>query len=450
VAAAVTGRYGRGMRRLAIAVALAAGIPAQAHANGRFPSTVSVGTRPGDVDDIYLGATFGLLVSHDDGAHFRWICEDAIGYSGTFDPKYAIAADGTIYATTFDGLRVSRDGGCTFELATEDRPASDPGRFAGLWVDAIDLGPASEVWVATAEGGLPNDVYRSTDGARTFAAMGLSSAQIWWKSIRVAPGNGQRVYVTGYQVAQNAPNGPPTPPTVHVRRSDDGGASWTALPITDIELASSPLVLIEAVSPASPDVLYARSESVRPPAGELLYRSTDGGLHWTMVLETVDVIRGVVFRKDGSVVVATVRGGVFVAPDGVTFAAQPAPPEMACVGERADGTLLACGANWSPDNFALARSRDGAAWQKIFRFVELSGPLACPAGTIQRETCEAKQWPLLVSQLGIPVAPVADAPAPGDGGGCGCAASGAGAIGALAAVAAAMALGARRKRDCCR
>jgi MYXO-CTERM domain-containing protein len=445
-------RYDRGVRRVAIAVAISAGIPAVAHANGRFPSTVSVSTRPGDVDAIYLGATFGLLISRDDGAHFHWVCEDAIGYSGTFDPKYAIAADGTIYATTFDGLRVSRDGGCTFELATEDRPQSDPGRFAGLWVDAIDLGPAGEVWVATAEGGVANDVYRSTDGARTFASVGLSSPQIWWKSVRVAASDPQRVYVTGYQVTQTGPDGQPTPPAVHVRRSDNGGATWQPLAIADIELASSPLVLIEAVSPTDPDVVYARSESVRPPAGELLYRSADGGMRWQQVLETVDSIRGVVIRADGSVVVATVRGGVFVAADGVSFTAQAAPPEMACVDERADGTLLACGANWSPDNFALGRSRDAAAWQKVFRFVDISGPLACPAGTIQHDRCAEKQWPLLVEQLGIPVAPVADEPAPASGGdgGCGCAASGAGAVGALGLVAAAMALGARRKRDCCR
>jgi MYXO-CTERM domain-containing protein len=443
-------RYGEGMRGLAIVVAICAGIPAVAHANGRFPSTVSVSTRPGDADDIYLGATFGLLLSRDDGGHFHWVCEDAIGYSGTFDPKYAVAADGTIYATTFDGLRVSRDGGCSFELATEDRPPSDPGRFAGLWVDAIDLGPAGEVWVATAEGGVANDVYRSTDGARTFASVGLSSPQIWWKSVRVAASDPQRVYVTGYQVTQTGPDGQPTPPAVHVRRSDDGGATWAPLPITDIELASSPLVLIEAVSPTDRDVVYARSESVRPPAGELLYRSTDGGDRWQPVLETVDAIRGVVIRRDGSVVVATVRGGVFASTDGAAFTAQASPPEMACVGERADGALLACGANWSPDNFALGRSTDGAAWTKVFRFVEISGPLACPAGTIQHDECAEKQWPLLVTQLGIPVAPLADELAPADKGGCGCAASGASAVGVLGAVAAAMALGARRRRDCCR
>jgi MYXO-CTERM domain-containing protein len=122
---------------------------------------------------------------------------------------------------------------------------------------------------------------------------------------------------------------------------------------------------------------------------------------------------------------------------------------MACVGERSDRTLLACGANWSPDNFALGRSSDGAAWSKIFRFVELAGPLSCPAGTIQHDVCEVVLWRTLQSQLGIPDAPVADAgtavPAPG---GCGCAASGAGAAAVGLALAVAAGLGLRRRRCC--
>ena len=65
--------------------------------------------------------TFGLLVSHDDGAGFYWVCEQNIGYEGTFDPKYRIGANGDIYATTFEGLRVSRDGGTEPRWARRER-----------------------------------------------------------------------------------------------------------------------------------------------------------------------------------------------------------------------------------------------------------------------------------------------------------------------------------------
>src|SRR5439155_24446940 len=83
---------------------------APAFANGRAPLTNGINFKAGDDQSIYLSTTFGLLVSHDDGCTFRWVCEQSLGYGGQWDPKYAIASDGTIFATTFEGLRVSRDG----------------------------------------------------------------------------------------------------------------------------------------------------------------------------------------------------------------------------------------------------------------------------------------------------------------------------------------------------
>jgi hypothetical protein len=86
-----------------------------ARANGRFPATVNVHVRADDQDFILVPATFGLLLSKNGGQSFQWVCEEAIGYGGTYDPDYAVAADGRIFATTFAGLRVSTDSGCTFE-----------------------------------------------------------------------------------------------------------------------------------------------------------------------------------------------------------------------------------------------------------------------------------------------------------------------------------------------
>src|SRR3954470_8647653 len=100
--------YSPRMRRLAIApivAAVLAAVPATALANGRAPLTNGVFLRPGDDHSLYVRTTFGLLISHDDGCTFHWVCEKAIGYGGEFDPKYAIATDGTIFATTFTGLR---------------------------------------------------------------------------------------------------------------------------------------------------------------------------------------------------------------------------------------------------------------------------------------------------------------------------------------------------------
>jgi len=437
---------------LAVATALCVTPARPARGNGRFPTSVSVTFRPGDTGDLYLGTTFGLLVSHDD-AHFAWICEKNVGYEGTFDPKYRVAADGTIYATTFRGLRVSRDGGCSFQTATADLPSTDPGYLDNVWVDAIDVGPTGVVWVATAESARPNNIYRSTDGARHFTPTGNRSMQIWWKSLAVAPSQPTRVFATGYQVTQVGDDGGSIGPTVHLRRTDDNGATWAHLPIASFELSTSPLILVDAVSPDDPDLVFVRSVRAVTPAGDKLYRSTDGGESFALVLTTTDTVRDVVVRDGGEVLVATVMGGVHRSTDGgASFVAEPAPPQAACLGDRGDA-LFSCGANWEPDQFSLGRSTDGASWSKVFRFVEMVGPLGCPAGTLQHDQCEAVEWPAIREMFGVP-APLdagIDAPPgprpPEDG--CCDASSGVVPAGAVALAVGVLLLRRRRKKACC-
>ena len=43
-------------------------------------------------------------------------------------------------------------------------------------------------------------VTHTRDGGATFSSRGMLSPQIWWKSVKVAPRDAQRVYITGYQV----------------------------------------------------------------------------------------------------------------------------------------------------------------------------------------------------------------------------------------------------------
>src|SRR5258706_8162143 len=162
------------MRRIGLALVLATAV---AHGNGRPPLTNGVFFQPNDPHALYVRTTFGLLISKDDGCTFNWFCEQDIGYGGMFDPKYAIATDGTIFATTFNGLRISRDKGCSFQTAGGGLPA--------MWIDAIDIGPTGEIWVGTAESGAPNDVYASSDNGMTFHSKGMQSPTIWWKSVKV-------------------------------------------------------------------------------------------------------------------------------------------------------------------------------------------------------------------------------------------------------------------------
>jgi hypothetical protein len=386
------------MRRAGLAVVLAAGL---AHANGRPPLTNGVKLAPNDPHSLYVATTFGLLVSHDDGCTFRWACEANVGYGGIFDPKYGIATDGTIFASTFTGLRVSRDGGCSFTTATAELPTNDPNRIADLWIDALDIGPTGEIWVGTAESGKPNDVFVSADNGSTFSSRGVLSSTIWWKSVRVAPSNAMRVYIAGYEVGGATP-------VAHLLRSDDDGEHWTRSPLTGVTFGSTPIVLAVAVDPTNQDIVFVTSVGANG-AGDLVYRSTDGGMTFAQVLAAGGNVRDFVIVDAHTVLVATwVTSGQAIAggpayrssDGGHTFRPMAGAPQLACLAPRSDGTLIGCGANWDPDHMAIARSTDGGAtWQKVWRFVELAGPITCADGTVEHDVCAVQQWPALQQQF---------------------------------------------------
>jgi hypothetical protein len=357
-----------------------------AQANGRYPATMSVHYRPGDDQVIAVGATIGLLQSHDDGETWTWTCEGSIGYGGPWDPVYQIAADGTLYATTTHGLRVSRDGGCTW--TTVGDPLGDQ------WISDVQIGPDGAVWATTANSGLDNDVYVSRDGGQTFEPAGAHETQIWWKSIRVAPGDPGRVYLSGYLATD------PDPLPV-IRRLEASG-QWTDLPFSYMNQST---VLLLDVSPGDPDLLFAR---VNGPLGDALVRSVDGAMSWDPVL----VLDGagnnlMAFTPLDATglkwLAGTVNNGVRVSDDGgETWTDAATSPKMTCAGRRPeDGALHACGANWTPDRFALAESTDdGQHWTKLVRFSELDGELDCPAGSGHATLC-ASLWPGIVNQFGI-------------------------------------------------
>ncbi len=214
------------MRRAVIAVVLVLVVlPQGALANGRAPITNGVFFRPGSNTDIWVRTTFGLLVSHDDGCTFRWICEQNVGYGGIFDPHEA-PLTGFVFGTPPPPRRCRVSAlptGCGRGLASRSR-----GRF-------------------------PRD-----------------------------------------------------------DRNEDG---W------------------------------------------------------------------------------------YVSTDAVHFQPAPASLQFGCIGQRSDGKIFACGANWMPDFQALGQSSDGLAWEKVFRFVEMEGPVECPTGTPQADTC-GPMWPAMQQQFG--------------------------------------------------
>ena len=94
------------MVRFGLGLGLVASWCAIAAANGRPAGTSTINFEQGHPDHIAAGMTFGLVLSNDGGATWRWMCEKTVGYGGLWDPDYAYSSSGGLFATTFDGLKV--------------------------------------------------------------------------------------------------------------------------------------------------------------------------------------------------------------------------------------------------------------------------------------------------------------------------------------------------------
>ncbi len=423
------------MRRLLIAVAaLALGLavtPRPAGANGRFPRSVKIIFQPGQPATAAMGMTFGLLVTRDAGATWRWVCEAAVGFEGTFDPDYELSSSGALFATTPHGLRVDRDG-CAWVAPTGDVGTTQ--------VTSLAIGSDGAVWTGTSDPVTGSRIYRSTDDGVTFTPAGLDGqAGDWWSSIEVAPGQPDHVLVTAYRLAGGLPR------ERLMFRTVDGGAHWDALPTTGFATRTSSDLLIAALDPTNPDVAYMRVTAIGPTIEEAVYRTADlwtapaaTGPTWTKVLDVQDYITGLVVHAGGEVLATTPALGLHRSTDGgLTFAPVPGVQfDEQCLAERPGGELWMCTNNVPPDNATLHVSAGPAAgpWTPRLTFAQITGPVRCAAGTVQHDQCEATLWCGLVDNFNItsteiacggPVDAAVDAPA-GDGGGKSCCSTGRG------------------------
>jgi len=380
----ITDAYDLQVLRCAILVhACLAGVAA---ANGRPPASNAVFFKPGDPQSIYVATTFGLLASTD-ACHFYWFCEQDIGIGGGFDPHYGVTAVGTIIATTFSGVRISRDGGCSFTT-----------QLGTYYTSGLAIGPTGDVWVGTSDAGSGNAVFVSHDDGASFdppAATTTLPGTMWFRSLAAAPSDPSRVYVSGYQVSAGA-----MPPSTHLFRTDDHGVTWVELAVTGLTYANQPTLDLAAVDPTDPNIVYLISRLASPPYGDILYRSDNAGATIAQVLATASTINGTVVRQNHVVDVTTQNDGLYESSTGTAFSVISTQLQFGCLGERSDGTLFACASNYEPDYKALASSHDGVTWAPALQFEYLTGPLdSCAIGTAEQDIC-AGMFDSLGVQLG--------------------------------------------------
>ena len=185
------------------------------------------------------------------------------------------------FGATGGGLWKTTDGGTTWSPVTDGQiKSSSVGAVAVSESnpDIVYIGMGeTELRASTIQG---DGVYKSTDAGKTWTHSGLENTQAIAR-IRIDPTDPSLVYVAalGHPYGQNDERG--------VFRSKDGGTTWEKILFRSKHAGAIDLCL----DPHNPRVLYASIwEVYRKPwtlssggPGSGLFKSTDGGDHWTEI-----------------------------------------------------------------------------------------------------------------------------------------------------------------------
>ncbi len=358
-----------------------------ARANGRLPAAHQLVVAPTDQNFFVIEATFGLLVSHDTGANFGWICENAVGYgtSTNQDPSIGVTS-GAVLAGVYQGLAVSSDHGCSWHFAMTE-PITDVTVRRDDPHTALALSSRYLGVTDAGENNFSTQIFVSHDDGTTWGAVGGPiEPDVLVETIDVAPSDPNRIYVGGARTMFGSDGS--FRRTGLVLASTNGGASYTA---TEIPLVppyeTQASAYVTAIDPTNPDRVYVR---ISDSAVDRLVVSDDGAATFRTAYQAKGTLAGFAMSSDGSkVFVGDSASGVFKAAvppvdSGAPFAfSLQSSAVVSCMAWSA-GKLYACmGQPWDQAFKQLGASADdGMTFAPDFPFGCVSGPLACPGGAV--------------------------------------------------------------------
>ncbi len=240
------------------------------------------------------------------------------GVRGEPDLFYMGAVDGGVWKSTDYGIRW-----------TNITDSTLPGSSNSIGAVAVAPSNPQVIYVGTGESDIRGDmisgdgVFRSADGGKTWARAGLEETHTI-SGLIVDPKNPDVVYASslGHVFTPGTHRG--------VFKSTDAGRTWKRVLFVNDSTGAVDLVMV----PGNPNVLYAAMwQAYRTPwslwsggAGSGLYKTTDGGAHWTDISHHQGLPTGVlgkigvaVAASAPNVVYVTIQareGGVFRSSDG--------------------------------------------------------------------------------------------------------------------------------------
>ncbi|HUA08348.1 MAG TPA: hypothetical protein VMA98_03675 [Candidatus Acidoferrales bacterium] len=263
---------------------------------------------PAHVDSSYLTSLSWRLIGPLRGGRALAVT----GVPGEPDHYYFGAVDGGVWEST--------DAGRTWN------PIFDNEHIASIGAIAVAPSDHATLYVGSGEADMRSDIaygdgmYKSTNGGKSWSHIGLEDTrQIG--AVVVDPRDANVVYVAalGHQYGPNTERG--------VFKTTDGGKTWNRVLYKDQNTGAVSL----AIDPQHPDTLYAALwQTRRPPwntyppsngPGSGLYKTTDGGAHWTQLANGLPAKVGrigiAVAPSDPSRVYAQVDTGPDIANGGV-------------------------------------------------------------------------------------------------------------------------------------
>jgi len=332
-----------------------------------------------------LGLFRGLPMS------LQWLCDEALAPNGGLRDLVPVGPTGAILlGGDSTGLHVSHDSGCRFD------PVG--GAFSEHVIGRILVSPGDfeQVLVTTQTLGRPNDVFRTTDGGRSWQALGLAIQGRIRSTLR-ARADPNIVYL------------------IHSGgglRSDDGGASFMPIPIAPADsMATGIDVDLLATHPMNADTVYAVITGF--PTSKLII-SHDRGATWTATSDLSDVPDSLLVDSNGQdmLMAMPVNGLARSTDSGITWTPLPKPEIegwISCLTRAPDESVWACVQRG--DTELVLRSEDfGVSWSSMVR-LDLAGVSQqsdCPQDTPTVAACAyaCEEYPAVCE----------DTPPPTDGG----------------------------------